>query len=199
MDFLEGFLLGPIWSDTEYETRRHTGFYWLIGWLACAAFLWMLIYPEKVPEWVDMPTYLPVLLFLVITVLSPFASRYYYRLNILLKLIILLLQAGKFGMAFLALFQRLLPEVHLDLSALPQDILELINKTIAKATDYFSGLGEGLGMILGIVGGGLLIVLAFAGGVLAASWLPAIYLAALKLIQRCFDLLARLILIRGNE
>ena len=27
MDYLEGFLLGPVWSDTEYETRSHKVFF----------------------------------------------------------------------------------------------------------------------------------------------------------------------------
>ena len=182
MDFLEGFLLGPIWSDTEYETRRHAGFYWLIGWIACASFAYMLAFPEKAPSWMGMPHYLPILIAIVIALGSPFAGRYYYRLNFFLKILILLLEILKFGMAFLALFQYLLPKYSLDLDALPQDILEFINQTIAKTTEYFAEVGEGLGMLLGIVSGGLLIVLVFVGGLLLASFIPIIYLAALKLV-----------------
>jgi len=199
MDFLEGFLLGPIWSDTEYETRNHTGFYWLIGWLTCAVFIWMLVFPDKIPEWLNLPQSLPILLAALIALISPFASRYYYRMNILVKFLILLIQLLKFCLAFLGLFQYLLPKIKLDLAALPQDILEFINKTIAKTTDYFGELGEGLGMLLGIISGGLLIVLVFAGGLLAASLVPVLYLALLKLIQRCIDMLARLALIREVE
>ncbi len=193
---MEGFLLGPIWSDTEYETRRHSGFYWLIGWLACAAFAVLIIFPEKAPAWIELPRYLPILLFSLLALTSPIVNRYYYRLNILLKLVILAIQILKYALAFLALFQYLLPMVDLDISSLPQTALEYVNQTVAKATDYFSSLGEGLGMLVGIATGGVLVVLTLAGGLLAASLLPVVYLLILKLIQRGIDLLARYTLFR---
>jgi hypothetical protein len=191
MDFMEGFLLGPIWSDTEYETRRHTGFYWLVGWLTCAAFALLLVFPEKAPAWMEMPSYIPILLFGMLLLASPVASRYYYRLNILFKLGILLLQIMKFGFAFLSFFQYLLPKIDLDVSTLPQVAMDYVNQTIAKTTDYFSGLGEGLGMLVGIAAGGILVVLTLAGGLLIASLVPVIYLTVLKLMQRGIDLIAR--------
>jgi len=196
MDFLEGFLMGPIWSDTEYETRRHTGFYWLIGWLAIAAFAWLVIFPAKRPGFLNMPGFLPVLLFFLLSLGSPFACRYYYRLNIMLKLGILLLQIVKFGFAFVALFQFWLPRIQLDLATLPATLLDYVNKTVARTSDFFATLGSGLGMMMGIISGGLIIVLTFAGGLLAATLIPALYLVIAKLIQRGIDLLARTTVIK---
>jgi hypothetical protein len=199
MDFLEGFLLGPVWSDTEYETRRHTGFYWFIGWLVFAAYAYLVIKPESKPSWLDMPIYLPVLLFCVFTLISPIACRYYYQMNILVKLCILIFQAMKFGFAFVAFFEYLLPMVTLDLATLPQSVLDYINQTIGKATDYFDKLGQGIGMLVGIAGGGLLIVLRFAGLLLLATLAPVVFLIILKTIQRGIDLLARATLFRHAD
>jgi hypothetical protein len=199
MDFLEGFLLGPVWSDTEYETHRHTGFYWFIGWLGFAAYAYLKIFPEKIPSWMNMPTYLPITFFLVFSVISPFACRYYYRLNIFLKLCIQLFQILKFGFAFLAFFQFLLPVVQIDPADVPTMVLDYINQTVAKTTNYFEKLGQGVGMLVGIASGGLLIVLTFAGALLVATLLPVIYLIALKLYQRGIDLLARLTVIKGFD
>jgi hypothetical protein len=199
MDFLEGFLLGPIWSDTEYETRRHTGFYWFIGWLIFFGFTYLVVKPAAVPGWMGMPHYLPILFFFLFALLSPLACRYYYQLNILLRLGIIVFQLMKFGFAFLAFFQFLLPKFNLDLTALPQTGLDYINKTIANSTAYFENLGQGVGMLVGIVGGGLLIVLTFAGYLLVATLVPVLYLIIIKLIQRGIDLLARATLFRNMD
>lgn len=199
MDFLEGFLLGPIWSDTEYETRRHTGFYWFIGWAVFFVFAYLVVKPAAAPGWLNMPRFLPVLLFMLFALLSPLASRYYYQLNILLKVCIILFQIMKFGFAFLAFFQYFLPKFTLDLSVLPQTALDYINITIAKATDFFESLGQGVGMLVGIAGGGLLIVLTFAGYLMVATLAPVLFLIVLKLIQRGIDLLARETLFKNMD
>lgn len=196
MDFMEGFLLGPIWSDTEYETSRHTGFYWLLGWLICFAWGWLVAFPAKTPEWVNMPRFFPVLIFSIFALASPFACRYYYGLNVFLKFGILIFQILKFGFGILAFIQFWLPRIDLDLDTLPQKVLEYVNKTVAMTTDYFEGLGKGFGMLVGIASGGLLIVLTFAAGLFVATVAPALYLVALKMIQRGIDLLARRTLIK---
>lgn len=199
MDFLEGFLLGPIWSDTEYEQRRHTGLYWFIGWLLLAAFAIMVFFPDKAPSWINMPRFLPILLFLVLAIGSPFACRYYYQLNIFLKIGILLVQAAKYGFGLLALFQYFMPRIKLDPATLPQDALEYFNVTMAKTTDYFEGMGKALGMLVGIVSGGILIVLTFVFYLLAATIIPAVYLFILKIIQRGIDLLAKKLLLKDSD
>jgi hypothetical protein len=202
MDFLEGFLLGPIWSDTEYETRRHTGFYWLLGWLTLFLFIYFVFYPDAMPGFLGMPRYLPILLFAILAIVSPLACRYYYQLNIFLKIGILIFQIFKFGFAFIAFFQFWLlqqAELNMDIHTLPQVVLDYINTTIAKTTDYFTNLGQGVGMLVGIVSGGLKIVLIFAGYLLAATLAPVLFLIILKTIQRGIDLLARATIFRYDE
>jgi hypothetical protein len=190
MDFLEGFLMGPVWSDTEYETRRHTGFYWFIGWLFLTFFAYSVVYPERLPTWLEMPRYVPLVGFFLVALITPLICRYYYRMNIFVKLLILILLIAKYALGFVALFQFWRERINVDLSTAPADILEYINKTIAASTEYFSGLGDGPGMLVGIVAGGLLIVVVFAGGLLLATITPAIFLAVMKVIQRGIDELA---------
>lgn len=196
MDFLEGFLMGPVWSDTEYETRRHVGFFWLVGWLFLAVFAFFLVYPDKRPGWMGMPAFLPYVLFFLLSILTPLACRYYYRLNLGLKIVILICLAAKFGFGFLAFLQYWQSRISIDFSTMPQNALTYINDVIARSTDYFSGLGSGTSMLVGIIAGGLVIVLTFAGGLLAATVLPAIYLIVMKLIQRGIDMLARSVIFK---
>ena len=189
MDFLEGFLLGPIWSDTEYETRRHTGFYWLIGWVALAVYIYLQLTPTFLLSWLTLPLWAPVLIVLVLMLISPFACRYYYRLNIVIKVIILAVQLFKLLMAFLAFYQRVLPLYKLNLDTLPQQLLDYVNQTVTQATETFTAMGQAVGMMVGILAGGLQVVLTFAGVLIAATLAPALFLFLIQLLQRGIDLI----------
>lgn len=192
MDFLEGFLLGPVWSDTEYETRRHIGFFWLIGWLNFAVFLLFAIFPDKTPGLFKLPLFVPILLFFILALLSPLVCRYYYKLNIFLKLVVLLATAAKYCLGFVALIEYANSLIVIDLATAPQMLMDYINKSIASTSEYFSTLGEGaVSMIIGLIAGGLLIVLTFAGIILLGSLIPALLLVIMKLFQRGVDLLVR--------
>ena len=43
MDYLEGLLLGRLWSDTDYENRKHFGLFVLYGLLVDAIILYKYI------------------------------------------------------------------------------------------------------------------------------------------------------------
>ena len=199
MDFLEGFLLGPIWSDTEYETRRHTGFYWFIGWLACFLYIWLQLKPDTLQPWLDLPRWAPVAVFVFLLIASPFACRYYYRLNFLIKPIVLGLQLVKLAAAFLALFQYVLPLYTIQVDLLPEQLLEYVNQTIAHATETFAAMGQAVGMMVGIIAGGLQVVLTFVGILLAATLVPALFLVMLQLLQRGVDYLMHRTLLRNLD
>ncbi len=199
MDFLEGFLMGPIWSDTEYETRRHTGLYWLFGWLAFAIYIWLQFTPVLAQPWLALPRWAPLVTFAFLLLLAPFACRYYYQLSLLVKLPILSLLIIKLLAGFLAFYQWLLPLYTLQTEDLPQDLLEYINQTIAKSTETFSSMGQAVGMLVGILVGGLQVVFTFVGILLLASIVPALYLAFLQIIQRLVDYLVHYTLLRDLD
>lgn len=187
MDLLEGFFLGPIWSDTEYETRRHTGFYWFVGWLTLGCYIWLQIKPGTGSALLGLPRAAPLVLFFIFLLGMPFACRYYYRLNILLKALIILAGFIKLSAAYLAFYQAVMPLYTADLGTLPQDLIEYVNQTIAKWSGSFESLGQGLGMIAGIVTGGLQVVLALVGILLAATVIPALFLLLIQLMQHGID------------
>lgn len=190
MDFLEGFLLGPIWSDTEYETRRHTGFYWLIGWVVLSIFSWFVLFPEQTEHWLIISYTVSVVVLIVLLLGSPFISRFYYRMNLIIKVIILIIQTSKFSLAFVMAMHIGLKRLQVNREMIPQDLLEYVNQTMANASLYFESWGKGVGMLLGIVSGGIIIVLTLVGGLLLATLIPVVILIAVKTIQRLIDLLA---------
>jgi len=50
MDYLEGFLIGSIWSDTDYRTRRHYHAHVFLATLMAAAFAFFLFFPDRMSK-----------------------------------------------------------------------------------------------------------------------------------------------------
>ncbi len=46
MDYLEGFLIGPVWSDTDYRSRRHFSAHVFLAAMMAAAFVLLTLYPN---------------------------------------------------------------------------------------------------------------------------------------------------------
>lgn len=196
MDFLEGLLIGPIWSDTEYETRRHTGFYWLIGWLICLLFAYLALFSEVADKWFIMPSIAVILIIIILFLAAPFINRYYYQLNLALRLPILVVHVAKYAAIFYVLLQKYLPRVNLDMDKLPQDGLDFVNQTIARATEFFQSWGQGTGMLLGIAAGGIIIVLLCLLAIVAATVTPALIFALSRQIQHLLDFAVQRLIFR---
>lgn len=199
MDFLEGFLLGPLWSDTEYENRKHTGFFWFFGLASCALLVYLFLYPKKLSILLDTNLTGLIALFALISLVSPLINHIYYRMVLPVRLAILLLQGLKLFTGMLVLIRLALPKIGINTDTLAQDALDLINTIIGSSTDYFTKLAQGTGMLIGIVVGGLGVVLALAAAIVAALVLPIVWLAFLRMIQRGIDLLAIHTVIRDYE
>lgn len=199
MDFLEGFLLGPLWSDTEFENRKHNGLFWLIGLACCSLLALLFLYPEKAPILLDTSLTGLIALFILLTLVSPLISHLYYRMVLPVRLAIILLQTLKLSAGMLVLIRLVLPKIGLNMNTVAQDALDLINKIIGASTDYFTKIAQGTGMLVGIILGGLGVVLGLVIAVVASLVLPIIWLAILRFIQRCIDLLAIHTIIRDYE
>lgn len=47
MDYLEGFLIGPVWTDTDYETKRHTMIHVLLAFLVAVWYIFLQVFPAN--------------------------------------------------------------------------------------------------------------------------------------------------------
>jgi hypothetical protein len=199
MDFLEGFLMGPLWSDTEYETRRHVGFHIFLGFLLSSAFVWFVIYPAQADHWLFVPVPIVIVLAVFLILATPFLCRIYYRFNFLIKFVILALLISKLILIYMAVFKLLLPTITLNLVTLPADLMLYVNDTIAEATGFFDQLGKATGMLLGIITGGILLVIRVALLLAGLIIIPILILIAITIVQRLVDLLVQKIILREAE
>ncbi len=195
LDYWEGFLLGPLWSDTDYETKRHGGQILGIGalvWLGIAA---IVVMPGAQDFWISPASLrLSMLLFIGLVAVSPFLSRIYYRLAWPLRLIVLGLQLVKLMAGMWIPVNLLLKGFHLDLASLQDQAMVFFNEYLSGIIDRFTGDYGGAGMIIGIIAGGTSIALMGTGIVLAALIAPRLALCVMRASQWVYDsLLFRLL------
>ncbi len=188
MDYWEGFLLGPLWSDTDYETKRHGGQILGIGAVVWLAIVALVLRPEMQSFWISpLALRLSLLLFIALVAVSPFLSRVYYRLAWPLRGAVLCVQFAKLVAGMLVPANLLLKGFHLDLVALQDQAMVFFNEYLSGIIDRFTGDYGGAGMIIGIVAGGASIALMGAGIVLASLIAPRLVLCAMRAVQWIYD------------
>lgn len=189
MDFLEGFLLGPYWSDTEYESRHHVGLYLLIGLLVFGIFIYLLIQPAA--GFPAIPWPVPALLLTLMMLVNPYLCKNYYRQPLIVRLLKLTALFIKQLLALLLLIILALPLIKFDLATLTEKLMNLVNEDIANMTDRFSELSNAAAMILGLILGSLFslakLLLAAAVGVI----IPGLSLLLIRWLQQLLDWLIR--------
>ncbi|MDD2457689.1 MAG: hypothetical protein PHQ83_04170 [Eubacteriales bacterium] len=190
MDFLEGYLLGPQWSDTEYETRHHAGFHLLVGLLAAGVFVFLLLNPVHAARWI-WPWHIPSLLLVALLLVNPLLCRHYYRHGRLVRAVFLAVIALKFVLALLLLFAVAMPQVQFDIDQLTASFIAQANESIATMTDRFHAENNATAMIFGILLGSLLVLLRAALILATFVLIPTLVLLAVRWIQRILDFVIR--------
>ena len=188
MDYWEGFLLGPLWSDSDYETRRHNGQILGIGlvvWVAIAAIILMPGAQNIAIS--DASLRFCIVVYAALFFVSPFLSRFYYPCVFPVKIAILLVQLGKLAAGMMVPVNILLKGFTLDFAALQDEAMVFFNEYLGGMIDRFTGTYNGLGMIIGIVAGGLSIFLMGTGIALAALITPRLLLAGMRILQWVYD------------
>lgn len=189
MDFLEGALLGPLWSDTDYQTRKHTGFNLLIS-LAFWLYLLYAFYrinssgtpfllADNLLNW----TFIGSLLFL----LSPLLCLIYYRSPLIARFAILFVQFAKYLTLYLAFFKWLAPSLEIDFGTTLTSMTVFLNDTVGTAIEYYTERYQTSGLFASTT---VLAIIAFLVGLLILSLcvcLPFLYFKLLSWLQAVVD------------
>ena len=196
MDYLEGFLLGPVWSDTEYETRSHKVFFFFLSLTVLGLFA-LILFRSDVQAYVflvrrEITLLTTVVLFLVM----PFIHAVYYRIPFFLRPIFLLFSLVRFVLLYVCLFQYLVPLVDVNFSALPNMITDYINHQVSETTAFFSFLGSIFGMLVGLIVGGIFVGLQGLLLLLVFIALPVLVLFLAQAVQRLLDRITYRLLFR---
>ena len=194
MDYFEGLFLGSMWSDTDFENRRHTGLFIGFGVLLCAMIA--LSY---------LSGYFSVLLGgarivkLVILLLLFFASRFlcfrYYRMRFWGKVPVLL--AGLIKHVAFTLFATtwIMPFLNLSVSQIGAKLLDFLNSTLESNIEKFSDSTGSFSTVFGVLTGGIYVVFLAVIVVLLAIMVPGTILLIFRQLQYGYDkLVAKFVL-----
>ena len=108
MDYLEGALLHSWWSDTDYESRRHTGtwLWYSLAFFAVLAYAALRLNLKGSMVLSENHEFLRTV-WLVLFFVTPFLCMVYYKLPFLLRLPVLFLLSVKYLSYFLYCISRL--------------------------------------------------------------------------------------------
>ncbi|HHV42339.1 MAG TPA: hypothetical protein GXX72_05800 [Clostridiaceae bacterium] len=187
MDYLEGFLIGPVWTDTDYETRRHTAVHFFVAALVGIYYIFLQIFPDRQKLIDSIPWPYSLVIFISLMLITPLIACFYYRIPIYVRPLILCLYVFKFLMGFWLLLQLTLPLYVLKTEGLQEYIFEEVNKNIETAINWFNFLGYLFSMVLGIIAGGLWLVLRFVLIMLIVIAIPLAVFIIIKLLQYGLD------------
>ena len=180
MDYLEGFLIGSIWSDTDYRTRRHYHAHVFLATLMAAAFAFFLFFPDRMSKWVvvSQPLSLVFLIFLMLA--TPIISSIYYRVPFYVRPVLLLLYIMKYVLLFYTLVHFFFPLVTVDRAKISDLLFARIDDHMTRSLDRFSDSGRVLTTVAGVLIGAFWII---AEGLLVVLILIAVPLAAICLLK----------------
>jgi len=194
VDYFEGLFLGSMWSDTDFENRRHTGLFIGFGVLLCAmialsylsGYFSVLLGGARIVK---------LVIFLLLFFASPFLCFRYYRMRIWGKLPILL--AGFIKHAAFALFATtwIMPFLNLSVSQIGEKLLDFLNSTLESNIEKFSDSAGSFSTVFGVLTGGIYVVFLAVIVVLLAIMVPGTIILLFRQLQYGYDkLVAKFVL-----
>lgn len=190
MDYLEGALLGPVWSDTDYENRSHKGAALLLSLAFWLGFLYLLLqfYQDALSPVLQTPS-IWMLATIVAILLSPILSYYYYNLPLVFRFIVLLFHAAKYVAAVCLIYSIVLPLISLNVDTLIPDLLLWMDNTVGTFVERNTEVYELFGLLVSGIVLVLLGALSLILSLLAIALAPILYVQLVKYTQRLFDIL----------
>ncbi|HHU07093.1 MAG TPA: hypothetical protein GXZ59_01980 [Clostridiaceae bacterium] len=187
MDYLEGFLIGSVWTDTDYETKRHTAIHILLAFLVAAWYIFLQVFATKQTIMARIPWPYSLIIFIILMLVTPIIACFYYRLPLYARVLVLTVYAIKYLLGAWVLIQLTLPIITIDTASLQDILFEEINHNIEVAIGWFSFMDYLFSMILGIIVGGLWLVLKLLFFLLVIMAVPLMVLLLIKLVQYGLD------------
>ncbi|HZK28923.1 MAG TPA: hypothetical protein VFD19_01745 [Clostridia bacterium] len=188
MDYLEGFLIGPVWSDTDYRSRRHFSAHVLLAAVMASAFVAFSFFPNIQADFVFVKWPLSLVLFIVLVLATPLLSLLYYKLPIYVRPLVIALYAFKYLLLFYLLVHAFLPLLTFDQQTLPEFIFARVDDHISVSLETIAESGGVFVTVAGVVLGGLWVI---AEGLAILMILIVVPLCAIGLLKGSQYLLDR--------
>ena len=195
LDYLEGLLLGRLWSDTDFENRKHFGLFVLYGLLVDAIILYIYILGKGILGFgVIGPIHIAV--FTLLFLANPFICFRYYRMPWWGKISILLVKIFKSYLIISYTVSLLLPKLSVRVDDLQDFLISYLNSTLEKYTEKFQASAGSFSTVLGVLAGGVHVVGTVLLFALAAIVIPSLIYLAVKIAQYVWDWIINTLIIK---
>lgn len=183
---MEGLFLGSLWSDTDYENRRHLSLFILYGMFVCGLIA-MSFFTGRFADLLGAQRVLKLTVFLLLFLASPFLCFRYYRYPIWIKIPILVLEALKYTSLTFLFTTWVMPYTAVTAAELQVRVIDYLNKTLESSTRMFADSAGTFSTVLGVISGGVYVVFLFASILILAVLIPGTLFLVVKLIQYGYD------------
>ena len=196
MDYLEGLFLGSLWSDTDFENRKHFSLFILFGMLVCGCVAFSY-FTGQFSSLLGGQRVLKLVVFLVVFLASPFLHFRYYRNPLWVKIPILIIDAAKYFALTVLCTTWVMPYLNISAAELQQHVVDFLNNTLESSTKMFAQSAGTFSTVIGVITGGVYVVFLFAAALMLAVLIPGTVFLIVKWIQYGYDkLISKFIL--GN-
>ncbi len=187
MDFLEGALLGPLWSDTDYADKPHR-FPAIIYIAVFYGILLKLLRQNSVPLiFKGLAPLIWLMLTLLFMVVSTFLASKYYRLKLPGRFTILFTIGVKyvFGTGFfISLFR---PLYQMDLTGFKDWVIGIMNSTVGEFISNAAAKFRIMGLVISGIFSAAMGMIIFVLVITILLILPVIFLRLIRYGQNLLD------------
>ena len=195
MDYLEGLLLGRLWSDTDYENRRHFGLFIIYGLFVDAIVLYLYILNQELFGFGRIGP-IHIAIFVLLFLANPFICFRYYRMPLWGKCLILLVKIFKSYLIVSYTVSLLLPKLSVQVGDLQDFLIAYLNSTLETYTEKFQASAGSFSTVLGVLAGGVHVVGVVLLYAVAAIVIPSLIYLAIKLVQYLWDWVVNTLIIK---
>lgn len=184
MDFLEGFLLGPNWSDTFYQEKNHRG----ISLFSFAFFAFLLgrmmknaVYYSSVFQIICG------ILLIVLLFVSPYISSIYYKISLPWRFLFLLLQFIKKIIPLVLVAGSLISLFNISSNINLYKIFSIISDLFGDFVTFMSRYFHILGIIIVTFICVILAIILFILMIALIYFLPKLIIYIMDILQNFID------------
>lgn len=186
MDYTEGLLLGKLWSDTDFENRRHATLFILYGLLVDAV-IFLTHFMETPLLGLGSVNMFEIVLLILLTLACPFICFKYYRMPLWGKIIVLIEKLYKHFVVMDITVYLMTSKITVGKSNLQDFLIDYLNSTLEKYTEKYQADAGAFSTVMGVLSGGIHIMFVVALIAFCAVVIPGVIFLAYRCVQFAYD------------
>lgn len=186
MDYLEGLFLGKLWSDTDFENRRHINLFIIYGVLVDLLLL-IGFYYNKFIMGIGKFGIIQLILFIALFIACPFINFKYYRMPWWGKLLVLVEKLIKAALVTSFSISLIIPRIPFGTDNIKDFFLNYLNSTLEKFTEMFANNSGAFSTVTGVLTGGIYLAVMFVLIFAALVIIPGLVYIGFSYLQYGYD------------